>query len=675
MGLVVNPRYATLVAPIVRGQEQALRCHLRRNVEPSFDAVTRSVRPKGLFRFDQIRNLHFCSFVILDGDSAFDPYLVFEATFDGPRDDFLRELLSIAPEGVHSIYECCQGYPESGLAVPELVKDYLAGCDVGVHAFYSGAPGRSVAQVQGESRLREEIVTYVCGLRSANALPATLAGLQHKLQNELIRNRPENRWVELPIKVPWEVAGGRAVIKSAVLATIFGLGILVLALLGQGPFGVFDLIKSSSGGLVALVRSVSPDWGGGLIQQLAVLPCAAWFIAWLPLRTVELSIRSSIKDPSKESFGLFSLLHLVVFLRYGLFISVVGTAALAFFGQVTNASTSGIDRPLGLLVTLMLLAAAGLMWIILQYCATSLKLTIELREVASSEEFAPRKEALTAVLLDVVQFAQVAVVLAACLMLASHLPSQSAVWFASVLAPSLSLLLVLAVFIFVGALTAYGAGIVLLLMVRGRERAEGNHLAGAIALTERNFSNSLADAREDGGINRWQNHLASLTYVKPGLMRRWLLRLTLRASALLTRFWFNKGTLAEIPTILSARWVMIDGGRRLLFLSNYCGAWGSYLSEFTDMGAKSVNAIWTNTFVKLSGKRYAFPETKFYIWKGAHSERAFKTYVRQSQVETIVWYSAYPTLSVRNINVNSDMRHSLFKRLTTCELDALFHNL
>jgi hypothetical protein len=167
-----------------------------------------------------------------------------------------------------------------------------------------------------------------------------------------------------------------------------------------------------------------------------------------------------------------------------------------------------------------------------------------------------------------------------------------------------------------------------------------------------------------------------MTRVKPGLVRLWSLRATLFAINLLSRFWFNIGELGDIPTILSARWVLIDGGRRLLFLDNYGGAWESYLNEFIDMAAvKGLNAIWSNTFVEADGRCCSFPETRFYFWQGAQAERPFKAYVRESQIETIAWYSAYPTLSVVNINTSTAIRQSLSKPLAACEIDAVIQNL
>ena len=151
------------------------------------------------------------------------------------------------------------------------------------------------------------------------------------------------------------------------------------------------------------------------------------------------------------------------------------------------------------------------------------------------------------------------------------------------------------------------------------------------------------------------------------------MRVTLFAVRLLARFWFNQGDLGGISTILAARWALIDGGRRLLFLTNYGGGWDSYLDEFIDMGAvQGLNAIWTNTFIKSGDSRYAFPATEFYLWRGAQAEQPFKAYVRHSQVETLVWYSAYPTLSIKNVNANTDLRQALFKSLPACELDAVF---
>ena len=206
------------------------------------------------------------------------------------------------------------------------------------------------------------------------------------------------------------------------------------------------------------------------------------------------------------------------------------------------------------------------------------------------------------------------------------------------------------------------------------EHCEAKRFSNADGLAA--FDNSSVYAREEGGINTYQNHLVSLTYVKPGLLRAVSLRLTLFVVGLLSRYWYNKGELGGIPTILSARWVLIDGGRRLLFLDHYSGAWNNYLNEFIDMTAVfGLNAIWTNTFIKAGGSQYGFPETEYYLWKGAQVARPFKAYVRHSQIETIVWYSAYPTVSTVNVNTNTEVRRLLLKPPVSSEIDALLQNL
>jgi hypothetical protein len=239
--------------------------------------------------------------------------------------------------------------------------------------------------------------------------------------------------------------------------------------------------------------------------------------------------------------------------------------------------------------------------------------------------------------------------------------------------------LVIAAYGLIGVLSLYAIGLFLLFLLRGRELLDERKFAAPRTLEARACTNAKKYEREEGGNNRFQNHLTSLTRVKSGFVHAVALRATLFVINLLSRFWFNVGTLGDIPTILSARWVLIDSGRRLLFLDNYGGAWDSYLNEFIDMTAvKGLNAIWTNTFVEVGGNEggcYSFPETRFYFWKGAQDEQPFKAYVRESQVETIAWYSAYPTLSVVNINTSTAARQSLSKPHAACEIDTVIQNL
>jgi len=148
-----------------------------------------------------------------------------------------------------------------------------------------------------------------------------------------------------------------------------------------------------------------------------------------------------------------------------------------------------------------------------------------------------------------------------------------------------------------------------------------------------------------------QNHLTAISTVKPGIFRLLTLKTVLWAINLLARFYFTKGKLGNLTTIHFARWVLINNGRRLLFLSNYDGTWQNYLSEFIDQASAGLTGIWSNTV--------GFPKTHFLLFGGARNEQEFKTFVRNEQVLTQVWYSAYPTLSVENVWDNFEVRQAL----------------
>ena len=149
-----------------------------------------------------------------------------------------------------------------------------------------------------------------------------------------------------------------------------------------------------------------------------------------------------------------------------------------------------------------------------------------------------------------------------------------------------------------------------------------------------------------------QNHFASVADVKPGLFRKVLLKTVLKLFHLVAAVSANQGSLSGITSIHFARWVVIDGGKRLLFLSNYDGSWENYLDDFIDLASIGLTAIWSNTT--------GFPRSYFLVFGGARDELLFKTLVRQSQQPSIVWYSAYGDLSIQNIQNNAAIREGLF---------------
>jgi hypothetical protein len=136
-----------------------------------------------------------------------------------------------------------------------------------------------------------------------------------------------------------------------------------------------------------------------------------------------------------------------------------------------------------------------------------------------------------------------------------------------------------------------------------------------------------------------QNQLTAVTVIKPGFVRNLTIRAVLGAIDLLAHVWFDKGELGGIRTIHFARWIIIED--KLVFISNFDGSWESYLGEFVDRASIGLTAVWSNTI--------GFPPTRNLVQEGASNEQRFKQFARSAQVQTQVWYSAYPTTTLADV--------------------------
>ncbi len=156
-----------------------------------------------------------------------------------------------------------------------------------------------------------------------------------------------------------------------------------------------------------------------------------------------------------------------------------------------------------------------------------------------------------------------------------------------------------------------------------------------------------------------QNQFTKLVNVKPGPFRQFTLRLLLALTELACRYIFTRGQLLGIRTIHFANWTFVDGGRRLLFLSNFDGSWENYLSEFIDGSGKGLTAIYSNT--------ENFPRSHWLTGGGTQDEQRYKAWVRNAQLTTEVWYRAYDDLTVVNVNNNSAIRAGLWTPMNESE--------
>ena len=148
----------------------------------------------------------------------------------------------------------------------------------------------------------------------------------------------------------------------------------------------------------------------------------------------------------------------------------------------------------------------------------------------------------------------------------------------------------------------------------------------------------------------FQNQLTHLVQIKPGPLRWLLIRGVFAVLDVLARNVFNKGKLGEIPSIHFARWVLIKD-RGVLFFSNFDSSWQSYLGDFIDQASSGLTAVWSNTV--------GYPHTKWLVRAGSRDASRFLAWTRHHQLPTQVWYSAYPDLSIVNINANTEIRRGL----------------
>lgn len=162
-----------------------------------------------------------------------------------------------------------------------------------------------------------------------------------------------------------------------------------------------------------------------------------------------------------------------------------------------------------------------------------------------------------------------------------------------------------------------------------------------------------ARADEDFGV---QNQIVALGQFKRGWFRQLVAGSILRFTDWACRHYFVEGALSGLRTLHFARWVRLDGRHRMFFVSNYDGSLEAYQNDFIDKAASGLNAIFS------SGD--GFPYTRFLFLNGIRDEQAYKRFLPTRQVLTQVWFSAYPELSVINVNNNARIRRDLFRNLS-----------
>jgi hypothetical protein len=156
-----------------------------------------------------------------------------------------------------------------------------------------------------------------------------------------------------------------------------------------------------------------------------------------------------------------------------------------------------------------------------------------------------------------------------------------------------------------------------------------------------------------------QAQFSALGNVKPGKFRLATMMFLLRSTDFLAPYLFSKGKLSGIPTVHFARWLILEEGRQMLFLSNYDGNSEDYLRDFIHIAAKQLTLMFCHT--------QGYPKTRLMVFGGAKDAEGFMAWARYHQIITNVWYSANKEVSVMNIYNNNKIRNGLYGTMTEAE--------
>jgi hypothetical protein len=179
--------------------------------------------------------------------------------------------------------------------------------------------------------------------------------------------------------------------------------------------------------------------------------------------------------------------------------------------------------------------------------------------------------------------------------------------------------------------------------LRSREKADAEIAPQVTACYEEQLA-----TLEDYDVT---NQFTAMGSLKPGLFRLWTLTFLLWVLNWTTRHIYIRGQLARVGTIHFARWVFLDGGKRLLFASNYDGSLETYMDDFINKVGWGLNLVFSNGV--------GYPSSRWLVLDGAKNEQKFKYFLRRHQLPTNVWYKAYPGLTAFDLKRNTLIREGI----------------
>jgi hypothetical protein len=164
---------------------------------------------------------------------------------------------------------------------------------------------------------------------------------------------------------------------------------------------------------------------------------------------------------------------------------------------------------------------------------------------------------------------------------------------------------------------------------------------------------------------RRKNELTMWFPVKPSLVGRFLMWLMLFGSERGTRHLWTRGDLAGARNIHYARLVRADGGRRMIFMSDYEGSFDAYIKHFVGVGGH------TRAVIPISSRVWGCPPTRWLYFPVDTVEfrRRWREMARSYQLQASVRYVAYEGQSANDILNHRAIREGLYAE--GCEPDEL----
>jgi hypothetical protein len=164
------------------------------------------------------------------------------------------------------------------------------------------------------------------------------------------------------------------------------------------------------------------------------------------------------------------------------------------------------------------------------------------------------------------------------------------------------------------------------------------------------------DQAHSDSLARFEDHLVTNQFTAMGSLKLGIVRLLTLIGILSTvdyaaRHFVRRGRLGRIRTIHFARWVFLDGKKRMVFFSNYDGTVESYMDDFINKTGFGLNAVF--------GNGIGYPRTNWLVTDGCQDEQKYKNFLRRHTLPTQVWYKAYPGLTAIDLERNRRIREGL----------------